>query len=288
MNRGRFIYDYARCLSCGAIYLKPPTPTPSFSDIYGPDYPAWTKNKARLFSRRLLIDLPQVRAVRRFKKRGKLLDVGCGMGTFLARLKREEGWDAEGIEPSSDGCHLAREHYGLSLWEGMLEEAPFDAHSMDVITLWDVLEHAENPRSLLQAAFRLLKKDGVILLSMPNIGSVVYPGFKGRWHFLQPPYHVCHFSAKRLVSLLEEEGFDMLSLYTTLSSLYESVFCSLQLVLRRGEERVQTPLQKIRKKIMAFLRIPLGLTACLMATPLLLIAHVCKRGDRMIVIARKP
>ncbi len=273
LDRGDFIYRYVKCHSCGLVYLNPLPSVSDYSEIYPSDYPAWSKSRATLFFRHFLMDLPQVWTVKRFKKGGSLLDVGCGMGTFLACLKKQGGWVVEGVEPSSFGCDLARKQFGLSLWHGALDNAPFKENSFDAITLWDVLEHVEDPRATVRTASRLLKKDGVLLISMPNIGSFDYPFFRRRWYFLTAPYHFCLFSLKTATRLFSEEGFVLLARQTTFLSIYDTVFCSLQLVFK--------------KRIPTFLRISLGIVACLIGTPFFLIAHSFNKGPRMVIVAQK-
>ncbi len=278
MDRGDRIYRYLRCLSCETVYLHP-FPAPSHSpEIYREDYPAWAKNRMKYFFRKIFMDIPQIRFIRRFKRSGSLLDVGCGVGTLLGYLKEKGGWHLEGLEPSPFGCRAAKEMYGLSLKQGTLDQAHFPGHSFDVVTLWDVLEHVEDPRALLRNVRHLLKKEGILLLSLPNVGSIDFSLFKGRWHFLTAPYHFCLIPVERMRDLFREEGWKVVVLRTTFLSLYESLFCSLQLCLREGK------LGSGRGGY--WFRISLGLLACLLATPLFLMAHPFKKGGRMVVAAR--
>src|SRR5260370_38811561 len=75
---------------------------------------------------------------------GRLLDVGAGIGTFLA-LAAERGWQVAGTEISESAVRLARERHGLQLRPAQLEEAGFEAGSSDVIPLWLVLQHVPSP-----------------------------------------------------------------------------------------------------------------------------------------------
>ena len=286
-NEGECLYRYVRCFSCQTLYLDPlPTGVP-LSELYDSGYHIWNKNSLKLFFHYLFLDLPQVRTVQKFKKGGSLLDIGCGMGTFLACVRKNTNWKIEGIEPSSYGCESAFEKLGLSVRQTTLEDAPFAARSFDVITLWDVLEHVENPRSTLKKVHRLLKEDGVVLISMPNIGSVDYPLFKERWYYLAAPYHFSLFSPSGVRRLLREEGFDPLLFRTTFLSLYDSVFCSFQWVLRKGENIPRTPFQKMRRNFISFTGIFIGVLLCLVMSPIFFMAHLFQRGSRLVVAARK-
>src|SRR5207302_3675985 len=87
--------------------------------------------------------------------RGRLLDVGAGIGTFLA-LARERGWEVAGTEVSQSAIRLARKRHSLELIPGQLQEARLPAGSFEVVTLWHVLEHVPSPSSALRTANSLL------------------------------------------------------------------------------------------------------------------------------------
>jgi len=107
------------------------------------------------------------RLVRRAsKKRGSILDVGCGSGAFLSGMQRR-GWRVLGIEPNDKARQIAIRDRALDAREpSALESLPSD--SVDVITLWHVLEHMSDFRKALKDCLRLLKPDGKILIAVPN------------------------------------------------------------------------------------------------------------------------
>src|SRR5205807_742919 len=82
---------------------------------------------------------------------GRLLDVGCGTGLFLA-VARRRGWTPFGIDDCAEATRHAREHFGLAVTIGDFEDFARDARHFDVITMWDIIEHARRPVDLLAAA----------------------------------------------------------------------------------------------------------------------------------------
>jgi SAM-dependent methyltransferase len=143
---------------------------------------------------------------------GRLLDVGCGVGLFVAAA-RARGWDAAGIDLNADAVEVARERHGLPVTRGRIDELDEPDGAFDAITLWDTLEHVRDPRSALAAARRLVAPTGFLALSTPNIAGL-YPRLSypvgrrtGYWTHPEPPAHLFQFSVASLSLLLEEAGF---------------------------------------------------------------------------------
>ena len=97
----------------------------------------------------------------------RLLDVGAGIGAFLA-MAREQGWTVAGTEVSTSARNLARERYGLDLLFGQAEDLPLPSQAFDVVTLWHVLEHVPSPARLLRACAQALVPGGFLVVAVPN------------------------------------------------------------------------------------------------------------------------
>lgn len=128
----------------------------------------------------------------------RLLDVGCGDGTFVGRAS-QAGWDAWGVEIFPE---LARES-GLRVFE-TLEEAQCE-QGYDCITLWHVLEHLTDLESVVEQISKLLAPQGILVVAVPNSGSVEARLFGPRWLHLDVPRHVYHFTEPALKSVLEKQ-----------------------------------------------------------------------------------
>ncbi len=133
--------------------------------------------------------------------RGRLLDVGCGNGAFLARM-RNLGWDVQGVEPDARAADVARRHHALSVFHGTLDAFEEPGESYDGITLNHVVEHVPNPIALLQTSERLLKSGGRLVIATPNVLSLGERVFGSSWRGLEVPRHLCLFSPKSLAHLL--------------------------------------------------------------------------------------
>jgi 2-polyprenyl-3-methyl-5-hydroxy-6-metoxy-1,4-benzoquinol methylase len=139
---------------------------------------------------------------------GRVLDVGCGRGVLLEEFRRR-GWEVQGTELSEQAASYARQTLKIPVEIGSLETLRFPANHFDAVTLWHVLEHVGNPRSLLAEINRILKPDGVLLVAVPNFGSFEARTAKDKWFHLDVPRHVTHFSEDTLEDALNEMGFEV-------------------------------------------------------------------------------
>ena len=134
----------------------------------------------------------------------RLLDVGCGSGEFLIRM-RERGWDVVGVEPDPVAAAGARAG-GLDVRDGMLDDARFAGESFDAIVLSHVIEHVHDPVALLRECSRVLRPEGTLVLMTPNLESVGHRRFGADWRGLEPPRHLHVFSVESLESCVARVG----------------------------------------------------------------------------------
>ncbi len=142
-----------------------------------------------------------------YRGEGKFLDVGCGGGSYLYRLK-QWGWKVYGVEPSATGTEQSRS-LGLSVHQGQVEDAGFSDGFFDVVRLNHVLEHLTDPKKTLREIYRILKSDGVLYLTLPNTGSLNFWLFQENWYGLDPPRHVISYCPRTLGFLCSVTEFEI-------------------------------------------------------------------------------
>jgi SAM-dependent methyltransferase len=141
-----------------------------------------------------------------WKGEGKVLDVGCGAGGNLKTLQ-DQGWKPHGIEISEVAAAHARELVTGNIHTGTLQSAPFPPLSFDLILMSHSLEHLPSPVEALRLAHRLLKDDGLLVVSVPNIESLEFMLFGPWWFQLDPPRHLYHFGKRSLLEIFTQTGF---------------------------------------------------------------------------------
>jgi SAM-dependent methyltransferase len=213
-----------RCVRCGYRFVSPrPTQAEVARGYSLPgSYESWQREgsaRERLWRRRY-------RQVLADRRPGRILDVGAGLGTFLA-IAREEGWTVAGTEVSETAVAHAHDAYGIDLLPGELQSdsiiGPFD-----VIALWHVIEHVPDPVSTLSICRSLLHPDGILILGLPNdsasaqaLSSVVRRtrrifrrDIRPRYEVLRPGVesHLSHFTPRTIRRALAEAGLDVVRL----------------------------------------------------------------------------
>lgn len=147
-------------------------------------------------------------------QRGRLLDVGCGNGGFLTRM-RDLGWDVAGVEPDPVAGGLARDYSGLDVVVGTLHEASFPAASFDVITMSHVIEHVPDPGQTIRQCRRLLAPGGRLLMVTPNTRCLARRWFGPSWMGWSTPQHLMLFTPELLNRLTQEAGLHVVQVRTS-------------------------------------------------------------------------
>jgi 2-polyprenyl-3-methyl-5-hydroxy-6-metoxy-1,4-benzoquinol methylase len=140
-----------------------------------------------------------------FRKGGRLLEIGCGSGSYLA-LMQMLGWSVAGIEPDPVAAAVAAKAVGCEVHVGTVENAPFGPASFDVVVSNHVIEHVYDPKSFVSFAARLLSSGGLIVVQTPNFQSLGHNLFGVDWFSLDPPRHLCLFVPSSLRGLFESSG----------------------------------------------------------------------------------
>ena len=197
------MFAYADCLGCGTTYLV--DPPFDLAPYYPSDY-IRTGRVPRVVRERLRRrDLEPRLRLAAAQPGDTVLDVGCARGDFLVEMRRR-GWTVAGIEPTA---HLANEALalGIPVWADELASARVPARRFDLVTLWDVLEHLDDPHADLVRARSLLRPGGRLIVNTPLADGWDARVFGHAWSGWDAPRHYTVFTRTSLTRLLAGAGF---------------------------------------------------------------------------------
>jgi 2-polyprenyl-3-methyl-5-hydroxy-6-metoxy-1,4-benzoquinol methylase len=207
-------FQLCRCPNCDLQFLSPrPTFDQLSEKVYNETYHAETDTSEHLSdASRYQFERQFSTLERLLGHTGKILDVGCGNGTFL-KLGQERGWEAYGCDIVLSP--YVRDSKSFPLWEGRLIEIDFGEARFDAIRFNHVLEHTQNPLAELERSRELLNPGGMIYVGVPNIGGISthlknmqsrLHLKKRRWRHYAALHHLWFFTAKTLTRLIAKAG----------------------------------------------------------------------------------
>lgn len=214
-DRARFVLrahdtDLVRCRGCGLVRVDP---LPEAGAVLAQYDAAYFENPDRgyldyvadeevfraEFRRRL-------RTIRAAGGAGRLLDVGCASGALISEAALQ-GFHPRGLEPAAAMARRAAERTGLPVQAASLSDVLIAAASLDVVTMFDVLEHLVDPLEALGKLRLGLRPGGLLAVTVPDFGSWWARLSGPRWPLLTPWEHVLHFTRPTLADVLRRAGF---------------------------------------------------------------------------------
>lgn len=163
--------------------------------------------------------------INKYVKKGRVLDIGCSIGTML-QIFEENGWQVWGVEPSKSAQSATAKGYRVI--RNYFEKADLPRHYFDLIILNHTLEHMDNPTGVLQKVNILLKKKGIVFVDVPNAGGLSARVLGKYWPFLSPEEHKHQFTRKNLEKVFKETGFKILH-FESRSGIFEHASPLLEL-----------------------------------------------------------
>jgi len=216
----------------------------------------------------------------------RVLDVGTDRGWFL-KFFQDAGAEVFGTQMSAPAARAATKRLGREIFLGELPDARFPEASMDLVCLYNVLEHVREPLVYLREINRVLRPGGVLVIEVPNARCLTARLFGRHWLGWDIPNHLHHFSPASLRALLERHGFEVLAeshwsvefgpfhiLQTVLNALglpRNQLYGLIQRKELRGNRRVSVATRMISFVLAALLAVPCGLLSLLLS--------LCRQGE---------
>lgn len=210
VSRERF--QLVDCAACGFRFTNP-RPAASNLDRYyqSAEYISHTNSsvtlRERIYQRVRRFTLSaKYRLVHRYEPHGRVLDIGCGTGEFLAYLK-SRGYLVSGVEPSLKAREMAIATHALEVVPELAAVRRMEGFR--VITLWHVLEHLPDLHETLKKLFSQLADGGLLVIAVPDRDSWDTQHYGADWAAWDVPRHLSHFRQQDIRKLLHEHGFEL-------------------------------------------------------------------------------
>lgn len=195
-----------RCNRCGYIYANPRWSDDHLLDAYtaveDSTYVEERQGRELTFTRHL-----EAMEKRIGKANGRsLLDVGAYVGIFV-ETARNAGWNAMGVEPSNWAAQLAQQD-GIPVICGTQDSPELADKTFDVITMWDVIEHVDDPSAEMEKAYQMLNPGGWLVVHTMDVDSLAAKLLKSRWPWYMD-MHIHYFSQRTMRQMLEKNGYSV-------------------------------------------------------------------------------
>lgn len=229
-------FSVVECAECGWFRQHPRPIAADLAKYYPTDYIPYAKaieDETRFWKRwdRRYGMIKRRRSIERFAPAGRMLEVGCGTGSFLNEM-RQYGWDVVGVEPNAYASDYARTRFGMEIFSGTLEQFDAAPESFDIVASWNVLEHLPTPAQDMRRMGRLLKRGGLLVMGFPSVESLDRKLFGSAWLGWDLPRHLYLFPRASLEAFLAQNGLHVIAIECPAGS-YLSFLLSLQMALRK-------------------------------------------------------
>lgn len=202
-------FHLRRCGQCGTAWTHPKPSTEELETSYSESYYGPENVKFVSVLESVVGWIAQRRAGwihQKIKAHSRILEIGCGRGLLLNVLSRL-GHECHGTERSGLAAKRAQTTVGVKVYTAPLDHCNLEKESFDLVILWHVLEHLENPGQTLAQVFELLRAGGMLVLEVPNLSSLQSRLTGKHWFHLDIERHLFHFPAAGLRKLLKATGF---------------------------------------------------------------------------------
>jgi len=202
------------------------------------------------------------RKLKKLIRNGTLLDIGCGKGFFLEYMSKF--YSIAGMDVSKYAILESKKRLdNVPLCVADTTNLCFKSEIFDIVTAFDIIEHVNNPKQMFDECYAILKPEGLIVLTTPNMDSIGRKLKQGEWFGYRDTTHVSLFYPDEWKKLLEASGFQIVNIY--FDGLWDSPYFT----------KIPVFLQHVAFKYLSTILLCLGVT------------FPQKYGEDLYIIARK-
>ena len=251
-------YYLVRCRECSLEFINPLPTEEDLNKYYNVEYavPEYQKIKLVKKAKKILNLLKKYG----LSSNSKILEIGASHGFFLNEVKKH-GFTPYGVELSKKACDNAKKYFAINIENVDFLQSSFinKKEYFDAVVLLDVLEHITNQNEILNEINTVLKRKGMLVLTLPNIDSWEFKVCGRYWEWLSPPAHLFYYSPDTIKKMLKKHGFEIIHLETyhgdtagnilfhMYLSLKQFLFYSLKYI--KGRDKLLKIRENIRKNL---------------------------------------
>jgi 2-polyprenyl-3-methyl-5-hydroxy-6-metoxy-1,4-benzoquinol methylase len=206
-------FAYVRCTACAQVFQNP---QPTQRDLilrYGDGYFEYERTNEENFFQLMKLALDDVNfsahTIRLKKEAKSIVDIGCATGMLIHSFQ-SAGWIAKGVEVCEPSAQHGIRERGVDIHIGTLESASFEDKSFGVVHSSHVIEHLSDPVAFVREGARILRDDGVFVVTTPNVAGFQAKLLGSKWRSAIAD-HVVLFTPTTLRRLLTDHGFTVIT-----------------------------------------------------------------------------
>jgi len=289
-------FEYWKCYKCGLIFQK--YVVKSNLGKYYENSSYWSQDMDELKSKGLLdkYNWDKFGNIYKFiienKKKGNILDIGCGSGNFLSMFNRKD-WQVFGFDISDFAGKTALKYFNIKIFKPNDILKKNFKRKYDVITMLNSIEHFYEPLLYLERVKNVIKDDGYLIIQVPNISSLGFLIFGKYWYPLQPGRHLFNFNPSNLKKLVEEFGFKVIKIdhFNKNHSIY-GIFQSIRYINKGKRKENQVVHINFEKEVLKKEKLPnekyiFVVIANLLSNIIYYLGAFLKKGEYITIYAQR-
>ena len=213
-------FQHVCCRDCGLVYVNPKLKLhEEFQIVSG----TGSMGEDHLSSAQIMRICKELSKFGNYRKLNRILEIGAGKGWFLS-IAKLVGWDTWAVEINLDAIESLNRKGIKNIITNSAEDFNVASESFDAVRIWDVIEHLESPRRLLEKAYNSLRGGGLLRLSTTNFNSLSRMVNGTDWVYLNGADHIVLFNPTTMGKLLKSVGFQRISIRTRSFNLRKKLY----------------------------------------------------------------
>ena len=215
IDKYKYRFKTSKCNSCGFIFMNPQFTEEIINSMYDMNYYSGNSDYSYLDERDILsyseyVWNSRIDFITKYVPGGNFLDIGSSFGGLLQSAKKK--FNPFGIELSEYSAQYSKKFFGENIHNGTLDNHNFEYNTMNVITMIELIEHLEHPKKAISECYKLLKKDGLLVIQTANMEGLQAKMQKENYAYYMPG-HLSYFSKRNLRQILEQTGFSKIEFF---------------------------------------------------------------------------